>query len=191
MADRTEHVVLAAEPALPVGEMRLCAGAVLRALAPRALVRLQIPRRMIPQAGALRVGSTALPTTPGRCVGVDPAVLWLAPDGWLLVGDAHDGAALVSQVRRDCSDLRVAAVDVSDSMAVLELAGPRTRELLMRGTSLDPDDGSLALGRCTRLRFAQLSVILRPYGAERVELIVDRGPAAWLRDWFIHTGGVL
>lgn len=191
MADRTEHVVLAAEPALPVGEMRLCAGAVLRAPAPRALVRLQIPRRMIPQASAGKVGSTALPTTPGRCVGVDPAVLWLAPDGWLLVSDAHDGATLVSQVRRDCSDLRVAAVDVSDSMAVLELAGPRTRELLMRGTSLDPDDGSLALGRCTRLRFAQLPVILRPHGAERVELIVDRGPAAWLRDWFIHTGRVL
>jgi hypothetical protein len=34
-------------------------------------------------------------------------------------------------------------------------------------------------------------VILRPQGAERVELIVDRGPAAWLREWFIDAGGLL
>lgn len=191
MADQTERAVLAAEPALPVGETRLSAGAVLRVLPPRALVRLQIPRRMIPQAGALRVGSTALPTTPGRCVGVDPAVLWLAPDGWLLISDVQDGATLVSGVRRDCGDLGVAAVDVSDSLVVFELAGLQVRDLLMRGTSLDHDDGSLALGRCSRQRFAQLPVILRPYGAERVELIVDRGPALWLRDWFIHMGSVL
>ena len=118
MADQTERAVLAAEPALPVGETRLSAGAVLRVLPPRALVRLQIPRRMIPQAGALRVGSTALPTTPGRCVGVDPAVLWLAPDGWLLISDVQDGATLVSGVRRDCGDLGVAAVDVGGDVVV-------------------------------------------------------------------------
>lgn len=191
MAEPARTKRLAAEPALPAGDTPIAPGTVLRVRGPRAMVRLQIPRRMIPDAGALRVGSTTLPSVPGRCTIGDPAALWLAPDGWLLVSESQDGAALVAEIRRDCGGPAVAAIDVSDSLVVLELDGPRTRELLARGTSVDLDDESLAHGRCTRLRFAQLPVIVRPRDAGRVELIVDRGPAAWLCDWFIHKGGLL
>ncbi|MBU3670937.1 MAG: hypothetical protein FGM43_00210 [Sinobacteraceae bacterium] len=191
MAEPATTQRLAAEPALPAGDTPIAPGTVLRVRGPRALVRLQIPRRMIPDAGAMRVGSTILPSTPGRCTIGDPAALWLAPDGWLLVSESRDGASLVTEIRRDCGEPSVAAIDVSDSLVVLELDGPRTRELLARGTSVELADETLVHGRCTRLRFAQLPVILRPRDAGRVELIVDRGPAAWLRDWFIHTGSLL
>lgn len=191
MAEQSETFSLAAESALPTDETPLAVGTVLRVLPPRALVRLQIPRRLIPQAGSLQVGTTTLPTTPGRCAGEEPVALWLAPDGWLLLSEVRNGAALAAEVRRHCDERSVAAVDVSDSLVVFELTGPLTRELLARGTSVDLADETLTRGRCTRLRFAQLAVILRPHDAERVELIVDRGPAAWLRDWFIDAGKLL
>jgi hypothetical protein len=34
-------------------------------------------------------------------------------------------------------------------------------------------------------------VILRPRAADRMELIVDRGPAAWLRDWLADAAALL
>jgi sarcosine oxidase subunit gamma len=164
---------------------------VLRVLPPRAMVRLQLPRRAIAAAASLRIGDTPLPTIPGHSAGVDPAVLWLAPDGWLLISASGDGAALVDAGRRACAGQTAAVVDVSDSLVAFELAGSRVRELLARGTGLELTEAMLSPGRCTRTRFAQLAVILRPQGEERVELIVDRGPAAWLREWFIDAGGLL
>lgn len=191
MAEAATAVALAATPALATGETPVAEGTVLRVLPPRALVRLQLPRRAIAAAGTLRIGDTPLPTTPGRCAGDDPALLWLAPDGWLLISDHHDGAALAGEARRACGERTVAAVDVSDALVGFELAGARVRELLSRGTGLELSDETLAPGRCARTRLAQLAVIVRPRAAERVELIVDRGPAAWLRDWFIDAGGLL
>lgn len=69
------------------------------------------------------------------------------------------------------------------------LEGPRAGELLTRGTGLD--DASLVPGSCTRTRLAQLPVFVRSLTPERIKLLVDRGPAAWLREWFIDAGGLL
>ena len=181
---------LAASHALPAGMTMLTRCTSLRVLPTRAMVRLQLPRRAIDEASHLRIGDTPLPTTPGSCAGDDPAILWIAPDGWLLVGDRSDGAALAATVRRDCNR-RATAVDVSDALVGFELAGPRVRDLLARGTTLEVDGATLAPGRCARTRLAQLPVILRPLAAGHIELIVDRGPAAWLRDWFIDAGSLL
>jgi heterotetrameric sarcosine oxidase gamma subunit len=176
-------------PAFPDAEV--ASGTILRLLPPVTRVRLQLARREIPMSGGVVVDGTELPTTPGRCAGDDPAALWLAPDGWLLVSVRRDGDALVRLAREACGTRIAAAVDVSDSLVAFELAGPGVRALLARGTGLALTDEALAVGRCTRLRFAQLAVILRPFGRDRVELTLDRTPAAWLRDWFVDAGAAL
>ena len=190
MAESPMPFALDAAPALPPGATPLTSATTLHVLAPRTLVRLQLPRGAVPGAEALRIGGMPLPA-PGRCTGEDPAVLWLAPDGWLLVSTADDPAALVGAVRRACGDRTAAVVDVSDAFVGFELAGPQARDLLSRGTGLPLTEETLAEGRCTRTRLAQLPVIVRPRGAQRVELIVDRGPAAWLREWFVDAGRLL
>lgn len=166
-------------------------GTTLRLLPPATRVRLQLARHEVPTASGIVVDGTELPTTPGRCAGHDPAALWLAPDGWLLVSTHRDGDTLVRLTREACIARTAAAVDVSDSLVAFELAGPRVRELLARGCGLATTDEALAAGRCTRLRFAQLAVILRPLSPHRVELTLDRTPAAWLRDWIVDAGVAL
>ena len=191
MAEPAPALPLTAEPALPPGTTPLTRDTVLRTLPPRGLVRLQRPRRAIADAGEVAVAGTPLPTTPGRCAGEDPALLWLAPDGWLLVTSGPDATAIADAARRACGERTAAVVDVSDALVTFELAGPELRALLARGTGLELTDETLAVGRCTRTRLAQLPVILRPRAADRVELIVDRGPAAWLREWFVDAGSLL
>lgn len=176
-------VRLHSEPALPPGRRALRGGVVLHVPAPRAYVRLQLARRHADEAGDIRVLDLALPTTPNRCHGDDPALLWMAPDGWLLTASGADGAGLQRAARAACGDRVAAAVDVSDALVALELHGARTRELLARGTGVDLSPDALGPGQCTRTRLAQLAVILRPRARDAFELILDRAPAAWLCDW--------
>jgi heterotetrameric sarcosine oxidase gamma subunit len=182
---------LAATPVLSSGTTILAEGVRLCVPDPPAMVRLQVSRASIIEAHTLRIGALALPTEAGRCVGDDPAALWLAPDGWLVVSGNEDGAALAARLRDACAGLTAAAVDVSDSLVTLELRGARIRDLLVRGTGLTLNDGTFNEGFCARTRFAQLAVILWPRARDRVSLIVDRGPAQWLHDWLIDAGRLL
>lgn len=182
---------LEAAPALAPGRTKLCDGAVLQVLPPRSLVRLQLSLSGMTAAADVSIGDTPLPTAPGHCSGDDPAMLWLAPDSWLVTSARLGGPQLAALVRHAVRGRTAAAVDVSDALVTFLLEGPRVRDLLLRGTGLDCDDVAFGPGRCTRTRFAQLPVILRPLARDRIELMVDRGPAAWLQDWFVDAGGLL
>lgn len=187
----SSSMTLFATAALAPGALRLADGVMMHVLPPRAVVRLQVSRPAMINVVDARIGHVALPTEPGQCIGHDPAILWLAPDGWLLVSEQWDGATLAAWVRPASHGRTAAVVDVSDSLVAFMLEGPRARELLTRGTGLDVDAASLVPGSCTRTRLAQLPVIVRSLTPERIELLVDRSPAAWLREWFIDAGGLL
>lgn len=170
-------------PALPVGARLRSAAITVEIPPPRAYVRLQIARRHIPDIGAIRIADVSLPTEAGHCVGDDPAAFWMSPEGWLLTSRSVTGPKLQSIAHEGCVSISAAAVDVSDALVAIELHGPRGRELLARGCGLDVSTSALGVGQCVRTRLAQLAVIVRPVAEDIVELIVDRGPAAWLCDW--------
>lgn len=179
-----EHpTTLQRAPTLPVGARLRSAEITLEIPPPRAYVRLQIARRHIADVGAIRIADVALPRGAGHCVGDDPAAFWMSPEGWLLTARSVTGARLQSIAQQGCAGLSAAAVDVSDSLVAIELHGPRGRELLARGCGIDVSTRVLGVGQCVRTRLAQLAVIVRPRAVDIVELIVDRGPAAWLCDW--------
>jgi sarcosine oxidase subunit gamma len=179
-----EHLTtLQRDPALPVGVRLRSAAITLEVPPPRAYVRLQIARRHVGDVGAIRIADVALPTQAGRCVGDDPAALWMSPEGWLLTSKSVTGPGLQAIAQKACNDFSAAAIDVSDALVAIELHGPRSRELLARGCGLDLSTRALGVGQCVRTRLAQLAVIVRPMAEDIVELIVDRGPAAWLCGW--------
>ncbi len=179
-----EHLTtLQRDPALPIGARLRSAAITLEIPPPRAYVRLQVARRDIGDVGAIRIADVALPTEAGRCVGDDPTAFWISPDGWLVTSRSLTSHRLQSIAQQGCVSVSAAAVDVSDALVAIELHGARGRELLARGCGLDLSTRALGVGQCVRTRLAQLAVIVRPLGEDIVELIVDRGPAAWLCDW--------
>lgn len=187
----TSALRLSAAPALPISVTQLRDGSSLAVLPPRTLVRLQLARRRAVEAAGVRIRGTPLPTVPGAAAGDDPAALWLAPDGWLLISDTLAPAELAREARHALDGRTGAAVDVSDALVTLELSGPGMRALLARSTGLELTEEALAPGRCTRTRFAQLAVILRPRASDRVEILVDRGPAHWLCEWLADASTLL
>jgi sarcosine oxidase subunit gamma len=94
--------------------------------------------RVSPDAGAgpLRDAlSLDLPREPLTSIrNDDAAVLWLGPDEWLILGLSADAEATLA---RALSDAHSQLTAVGDYYTIVEVAGPRARELLMKLTTLD------------------------------------------------------
>lgn len=103
-----------------------------------------------------------LPLTPNTAVAAgDLAALWLGPDEWLLVAPGGREAELVDGLRRALASQHAAVTDVSEARTVIAVAGPRARELLAKGTSIDLHPREFGPGRCVQTGLAAANVILR------------------------------
>ena len=181
---------LIATPALELGRVAATSSVIVEVMPAGSYARVQISPRDR-ERGSIEVLGTPLPIEAGSCTGVDPVAWWIAPDAWLVASSKHSGSALVTALESACSGRSAAIVDVSDSLVALEVRGSSARELLSRGTGFDVRATSFRPGRCTRVAFAQLPVLLRPLAEERLELLVDRAAARWLTDWLSSAASTL
>lgn len=86
--------------------------------------------------------------------------LWLGPDEWLIVGPPGREAELVEFLHGELANQHAAVVDVSEARTVIVVAGPRARELLAKGTSLDLHPRVFGPGRCAQSGIARTNMIL-------------------------------
>jgi sarcosine oxidase, subunit gamma len=83
------------------------------------------------------------------------SLLRLGPDELLVVADHEEPAALVSRLTAAVGADPGSIVDVSASRATLLLAGPRARDVLQKGCTLDLHPRSFPVGRCAQTTFAR------------------------------------
>ena len=86
--------------------------------------------------------------------------LWLGPNEWLLIGPAGREADLVRSLRASLAGQHAAVTDVSEARTCILVAGPKARELLARGVSLDLHPRVFGPGRCGQTGMAGANVIL-------------------------------
>ncbi len=67
----------------------------------------------------------------------DISFLWLGPDEWMLVTAQAEAKERASTARGVLVGVHHQLADVSDYYTIIEVAGPRARELLMKLTTLD------------------------------------------------------
>ncbi|GAB5095498.1 MULTISPECIES: sarcosine oxidase subunit gamma [unclassified Caballeronia] len=123
------------------------------------------------------------PNTTARGNGYD--MLWLGPDEWLVRSlTAHDAARpapLEAKLRDAFKGAFAAAVDIGSGYTVLEIDGPRTRDVLSRGCPLDLHPKVFGEGQCAQSHYFKASLTLVPLGGDRFELIIRRSFA----DYFV------
>ncbi len=130
-----------------------------------------------------------LPTEPNTTTVSDDGTrhaLWLGPDEWLIVGEPGTGPALEAALRAAIGDGRGAVVDVSANRTTLSISGPRARELLAFGCSLDLDQRRFKPGRCAQTLLARANVIITPVGPASepaFRVLVRPSFAAYLAAW--------
>lgn len=148
----------------------------------------QIGLRVKPPVPAYLAG-VPLPLDPNRVAAMrEIRTLWLGPDEWLVT--APEGAApdLLGRLCRALAGRQAAAIDLSASRGIVEIAGPRARWLLEKGCGLDLHPRAFGPGRCAQTLFARLPVVIeQTNAAPAYRLFVRRSAARWLCEWLIDA----
>ncbi len=129
------------------------------------------------------------PTEPNTSIVSDDGtrhVLWLGPDEWLIIGEPGAGPALEGTLRHALGDAHGAVIDVSANRTTLSVSGPRARDLLAFGCSIDLDERHFKPGHCVQTLLARASVIIAPVGPAvepSFRILMRPSFAAYLAAW--------
>ena len=137
---------------------------------------------------ARTVLGVALPAAPRTSVSWgDIKVLWLSTDQWLILCPRTKAHALLAELRGALTGIHSLAVDVSDMRAVIRMEGEGSREILMKGTSLDLLSGDYAASTCRRMRFAEIAALLHVVEEDIFDIYVFRSYAHYAWDFLLAT----
>ena len=125
--------------------------------------------------GIARVASVlGLDTLPGHGpMGISPdgRITWLRPDEWLVEASSTSrdvlAAALAKAVGDGSPEAEGAVVELSASRHLLELSGPRTRDVLSSVCALDLHPRTFPVGHATQTLLMRAPVLLQ---------LIDEGP---------------
>ena len=132
--------------------------------------------------GALGFAPPVKPNTSAGAGGV--RALWLGPDEWLIVTRPGREGEVIEGLRARLGGQHAAVTDVSEGRAVIGLAGPRAREVLMKGCPLDLHSRAFKAGDCAQSRLARALVIVHQTSdAPAYDVYVERSFADYLWRW--------
>ena len=87
-------------------------------------------------------------------------ILWLGPNEWWVTGLDGEADALVDKLRENFAGQHAVACDVSESRAIIALRGPKAREVLMRGVSLDLHPREFIVGQCAQTGVSRANALI-------------------------------
>ncbi|GHI02103.1 sarcosine oxidase subunit gamma [Streptomyces cellostaticus] len=178
-ADRLAAVTRASGGAIRLAELPFLA---------QANVRLDAKGAAADDVG-LALG-VQLPLEPNTVVRAgDLTALWLGPDEWLVVGRPGTQRDLESRIRSAAGDEPVSVTDVSAQRTTVLIAGPRARDLLSHGCSLDLHPRAFGPGRCAQTTLARTQVVLVARDEPRAGfwVLVRSSFADYLKEWVLDA----
>ena len=131
-----------------------------------------------------------LPTVPNTWVPVGAGrAVWLGPDEWLLTSTTETPEELEALVRAVVVPLGGAAADVSAQRIGLRLTGPRARDVLAKGCSIDLHPRVFRRGSSAQTTLGQAGVVLLALSAAGDEylVLVRSSFAGYLADWLLDA----
>jgi len=143
------------------------------------------------QAAGQALGA-ALPVIANSSLSIEGAeVLWLGPDEWWIISrvDASESAEPAQRLRDALGNVHAAVTEMGDSRVCLQVSGPKARDLLAKGTSLDLHPGVFGgPGHCAQTHLAKTIVVLHqtsedPQDGPTFEIFVLRSFADYLWRW--------
>ncbi|MBC9249226.1 sarcosine oxidase subunit gamma [Pseudomonas alcaligenes] len=135
------------------------------------------------QALGLELPTALTLTAKGDC-----SLQWLSPDEWLLVVPRGEEFATEQRLRTAFGELHCAVINVSGGQTLVELSGPKVRELLMKSTSYDVHPDSFPVGKAVGTHFAKSQLVIRHTAEETWELVVRRSFADYIWLWLQDAG---
>lgn len=126
-----------------------------------------------------------LPQRVGQVSGTeDRAVLWQAPDEFLLIGapDSVDATALAAVLGTGDDALPGSVIDLSANRTTLELSGPSARAVLEKGCHYDLHPSAFGPGQAVSTALGPVPVLLWKTTEETFRIL----PRASFADYAVH-----
>ena len=116
----------------------------------------------------------------------DTSLQWMGPDEWLLIVPGGQEFAVEHALRAALTGLHISVVNVSGGQQLLELSGPKVREVLMKSTSYDVHPDNFPVGKAVGTVFAKSQLVIRHTAEDTWELLIRRSFSdywwLWLQD---------
>jgi len=116
----------------------------------------------------------------------ETSLQWLGPDEWLLVVPSGSEFAVEQKLRAALDGQHISIVNVSGGQTLLELTGPKVRDVLMKSSSYDVHPSNFPVGTVVGTVIAKSQLVIRHTGEDTWELVVRRSFAdyvwLWLQD---------
>ncbi len=110
--------------------------------------------------------------------------LWLGPDEWLIVTPSGDEGPLAQKLHTAGQDHFFFLIDTTHGNTTIRVRGPKAREMLSKGCSLDLHPSVFRAGRCAQTLLAKTHVAIRFVdNSPAFDLIVRRSFADYLALW--------
>jgi sarcosine oxidase subunit gamma len=138
----------------------------------------------------------ALPTEPNTVVeNGETTVFWLAPTEWFVRTAADGQLDLIARLEEALAGQHIATNDVTGNFTTVELSGPRARDVLEKGCTLDLHPRAFAAGQCAQTLLSHAGILIRPTAdGQAFEIVVRRSFAdytfLWLDDAAAEYGGM-
>ena len=111
-------------------------------------------------------------------------ILWLGPNEWWLTAPDGEAESLLEALRAGFAGQHATACDVSESRAIIRLKGPKAREILMRGVSLDLHPRAFHVGECAQTGLSRANALLHLVdNAPTFEIYVLKSFSDYLWRW--------
>jgi sarcosine oxidase subunit gamma len=137
-------------------------------------------------AGIHKALGMELPGALALVISGERSIQWLGPDEWLLIVPKGEEFAVEQALRDALNGLHIAIVNVSGGQSILELSGPKVREVLMKSTSYDVHPDNFPVGKAVGTVFAKSQLVIRRTSEDTWELLIRRSFAdywwMWLQD---------
>ena len=140
-------------------------------------------------------GRTPADNMRGHALNPSPAptpsctIYWLGPDEWLVVSSLGTENETAERLAENLAGQCYSLVDMTGGQVMMRLRGPRAREVLARGCTLDLHPRAFKAGRCAQTTLAKTSMLIAlADNAPTFDIIVRRSFAEYAARWLRRSG---
>jgi sarcosine oxidase subunit gamma len=126
-------------------------------------------------------------TSPGTAKSDDLTALWMGPDRWWLVAD---GPVLpsVNELHQKLAAFNAAVVEVGDAFVAVKIAGPKSRDVLAKGCTIDLHPRAFKTGSVVQTNLAKAQIALYQLDETTYQIFARRSFAEYLWTWLEDAG---
>jgi sarcosine oxidase subunit gamma len=126
-------------------------------------------------------------TSPGTAKSDDLTALWMGPDRWWLVAD---GPVLpsVNELHQKLTAFNAAVVEVGDAFVTVKIAGPKSRDVLAKGCTIDLHPRAFKTGSIVQTNLAKAQIALLQLDEITYQIFARRSFAEYLWTWLEDAG---